>query len=95
MSCGKHHETPCHEVLERVWLFLDRELDGSLTYQQVEQHLVECGPCLHEFDVDRAVKSLVRRSSAEHAPDELRLRVLTRIHELRIELTEAGPSRST
>lgn len=89
MSCGKHHDVPCDEVLERVYLFLDREMDGSLTYTQVEQHLVECGPCLAEFDYDRALKAVVRRSCTEHAPDHLRMRVLTRIHELRIEITES------
>jgi mycothiol system anti-sigma-R factor len=88
MSCGKHHDVPCHEVLQRVYLFLDHEMDASLTYAAVEQHLIECGPCLAKFDFERAIRAVVQRSCHEHAPDELRAKVLARIHELRIEITE-------
>jgi mycothiol system anti-sigma-R factor len=89
MSCGKYHETPCHEVLQRVYLFLDREMDTGLTYEAIEQHLRECGPCLTEFDFERVVRAVVQRSmNNEHAPDRLRAKILARIHELRIEITE-------
>jgi len=28
MSCGNPHEVPCSEVLDRVYTYLDHELDG-------------------------------------------------------------------
>ena len=88
MSCGKYHETPCHEVLERMYMFLDSEMDTGLTYEAVEQHLRECGPCLAQFDFERVVRAVLRRScNKEHAPDGLRAKILARIHELRIEIT--------
>jgi hypothetical protein len=31
MSCGDPHETPCSEVLEAVYLYLDGEQDASTT----------------------------------------------------------------
>ena len=87
MSCGNPHETDCSEVLQRVSVFLDHSLtDGStIGYPAIEQHLVECQPCLEEFgvhveDLQQAVRAaLTRCCGNEHAPDDLRLRVLQRI----------------
>ena len=84
MSCGNHHDTDCREVLDRVYEYLDGEL-GSPDLAKIRQHLVECGPCLRQFDLDDAVKALVRRSCSEAAPDQLRLRIMTRISQVRIQ----------
>ena len=85
MSCGNHHDTDCREVLDRVFEYLDNEM-GELDCAKIKQHLEECGPCLQEYDLDQALKALIRRSCAcESAPDELRTRVLTRITQVRIE----------
>ena len=86
MSCGKHHETDCSEVLDRVFEYLDNELD-TLDCAKIKQHLEECGPCLREYHLDEALKALIRRSCAcEQAPEQLRLRVLTRITQVRLEV---------
>ncbi len=29
MSCGRPHEVPCTEVLDRIYAYLDGELDDS------------------------------------------------------------------
>jgi len=85
VSCGNHHDTDCREVLDRVFEYLDNEM-GELDCAKIKQHLDECGPCLQEYDLDQALKALIRRSCAcESAPEELRLRVLTRITQVRIE----------
>ena len=85
MSCGNPHETDCLEVLDRVYEYIDGEM-GAPDYAKIKQHLDECGPCLRQYDLDEAVKALVRRSCAcETAPDQLRLRILTRINEVRVE----------
>ncbi|WP_426561858.1 mycothiol system anti-sigma-R factor [Angustibacter sp. McL0619] len=85
MSCGNHHDTDCREVLDRVFEYLDNEM-GELDCAKIKQHLEECGPCLQEYDLDQALKALIRRSCAcESAPEELRTRVLTRITQVRIQ----------
>ena len=97
MSCGNPHETDCSEVLARVSVFLDHSLvDGSpVGYGAIEQHLVECQPCLEQYgvhveDLQQAVRSLLNRCCGnEHASDHLRMRVLQRI---RVTVTETGPS---
>ena len=66
MSCGKHHDKDCSEVLERVFFFIDNELPNA-DHSEIQQHLDECAPCLRKYDLERTVKMLVRRSCAERA----------------------------
>ncbi|KGN34928.1 anti-sigma factor [Knoellia sinensis KCTC 19936] len=76
----------CSEVLHRIYEYLDGELQPS-DVARVAEHLEACGPCLHEHDLDRAVKDAVRRSSSsETCPDSLRLQVVQRITMVRLEL---------
>ena len=86
MSCGKPHEVPCTEVLDRVYSYLDHELDRP-DYTKIRQHLDECGPCLREYDLEEAVKHLVHKCcGSEPTPADLRHKVLTRIEAVRVEL---------
>jgi mycothiol system anti-sigma-R factor len=88
MSCGKPHETPCSEVLEQVYVYLDGEIDPA-DCDKIRQHLDECSPCLQQYGLDKAVKALVARScGCDLAPNELRAKVLTRIREVRIEISQ-------
>ncbi|MDX6299620.1 MAG: hypothetical protein QOF53_834 [Nocardioidaceae bacterium] len=88
MSCGKHHDTDCTEILERVFFFIDHELPTADT-TKIQQHLDECAPCLQKYDLERTVKALVQRSCAEHAPAGLRDKVLLRIRQVQVEITES------
>lgn len=92
MSCGNPHEVDCQEVLARVSIFLDHGLSSrsGLGYDAIEQHLRECEPCLEEYGVHveelaSVVRTLLTRCCRnEHAPDELRLRVL---HSIRVSMS--------
>ncbi len=85
MSCGDPHETPCSEVLEKVYLYLDGEAVED-DHDHIRIHLDECAPCLRKFGLEQAVKALVARSCAEQAPSELRERVMFRLQQVRIEI---------
>ena len=86
MSCGKPHETPCREVLDLVYTYLDNEMDG-VSYAQVKVHLEECGPCLREYGLEEAVKRLVHRHCGhDPVPPDLRQKVLTRIEAVRAQI---------
>lgn len=88
MSCGNHHETPCSEVLEQVYVYLDGEI-GPDECAKIREHLDECGPCLRQYGLDQAVKALVARScGCDLAPDTLRDKVLARIREVRVEISQ-------
>jgi mycothiol system anti-sigma-R factor len=86
MSCGKPHETPCSEVLEAVYTYLDNEMD-QVSYTRVKIHLEECGPCLREYGLEEAVKRLVHKYCGhEPVPADLRQKVLLRIESVRAQI---------
>lgn len=88
MSCGKPHDIDCDEILQRVYVFLDHELEDA-SCAEIQQHLDECAPCLALYDIEMLVKKLVHRScGSDHAPEALRERILLRITEVRTELRE-------
>ena len=76
-------EGNCAEVLARMVFFVDNELDDA-DCATIQQHLDDCGPCLADFDVERAVKALVARSCCETAPEELRDRVRVSIRQVHV-----------
>ena len=89
MSCGKPHDKDCSEVLDRVFFFIDNELKDA-DFSEIQEHLDECGPCLQKYDLERTVKTLVARSCSEHAPEGLRDKVLLRIRQVQVEITDTS-----
>jgi mycothiol system anti-sigma-R factor len=83
MSC--ENPADCAEVLNQVYTYLDGELSAS-DLDRIREHLADCSPCLQQYDLDIALKALVRRSCRESAPADLRERILVKITEVRIEL---------
>ena len=80
-------------MLERVFFFIDNEL-ADADFAEIQHHLDECGPCLQKYDLERTVKALVARSCAERAPAALRDKVLLRIRQVQVEITEITESRA-
>jgi mycothiol system anti-sigma-R factor len=77
----------CADYLERIVFFLDNELDEA-DCSEVRHHLDECGPCLRKYDLERTVKQIVARSCSESAPEGLRERVVFRIREVQIRISD-------
>lgn len=78
----------CAEFLEQIVYFIDNEL-AEADCALVREHLDTCNPCLAKYDLQRTVKSIVARSCSEAAPSELRQRVLLRIREVQVRITDA------
>lgn len=95
MACGGAHQHDdstsssaagdCSEVLDRMFVFLDNELDQA-SCAEIQQHLDECGPCLAKYSLERTVKRLVARSCSEVAPEGLRERVRLSIREIKVQV---------
>ncbi|WP_270888448.1 mycothiol system anti-sigma-R factor [Pedococcus sp. 5OH_020] len=78
----------CSEVLHRVYEYLDGEMTRDDTVK-IQHHLDACAPCLQQYDLDQALKALVKRSCAcEEAPVELRTQIMARITTIRFEIAE-------
>ena len=58
MSCGKPHETPCSEVLERVYSYLDGEL-GDSGKAQIRQPAERFGELTLVSQLSRKCKRLL------------------------------------
>jgi len=80
-----HNE--CTAFIERIVYFLDNELAED-DVVEVRLHLDGCGPCHELYDVQRAIKTLVARSCAERAPDDLKERVLYSIRGVQVRVTD-------
>ncbi|GGS92172.1 hypothetical protein GCM10010156_58050 [Planobispora rosea] len=86
MSCGDPHDTDCREVLDKVYAYLDGELDDG-NCVDIRHHLDECNPCLKEYGLEQVVKQLVaRHCGCDPVPDDLRAKILNRIDQVRGEL---------
>lgn len=87
MSCGEHHDVDCSEILQRVYVFIDNELEDASS-EEIRKHLEECAPCLDQYDLERCIKKLVHRSCGDdQAPAALRQKILTTLTQVRIETT--------
>lgn len=73
----------CEQVLERMHEFLDHELD-SASGDEIRAHIAACEPCLDRYDVEQAVRTLLRRCCTDEvAPAHLRTRIVTQLTVIR------------
>lgn len=71
MSCD------CREVLERAYLFLDRESLSEPERQEIQQHLDDCSSCFERLGVEKEVHHLIARlKGSPVCPDRLKTQIL-------------------
>ena len=86
MSCSDGTSPDCSQALEKLYLFIDHEMDDA-SCDEIEAHIESCAPCLDQYDLERLVKSLVMRSCHEVAPEPLRDKVLLSIRTVQVQIT--------
>ena len=64
----------CEEVLERLSLYLDRELDDA-AWAEIDRHLELCRGCFSRAEFERRLKVRVRGAGEQIAPASLRARI--------------------
>lgn len=79
---GQVEACRCEELLERLYEYLDSEIPET-DCARLRAHVEECGTCLEATTVETNLRQILRRSCAEVAPEELRVRVITQIEVLR------------
>lgn len=78
---GMTNMMSCHEVMDRLWEFLDGEMPDE-DRQALQRHLEVCGRCYPAYDFQRAYLEYTRRlATQEQAPPELRKQLFLRILE--------------
>lgn len=76
MSDSAEELHDCSEVLEQLYAFHDNELTEDEA-DHIREHLMACEPCLDSFQVEEAMRVLIRKccNSEAIASEELRVRV--------------------
>ena len=65
----------CTAVLRDLYAFHDKELSPAQA-DEIREHLMACEPCLDEYEVEDAMRTLIRKCCTEEkAPEEFRLRM--------------------
>ena len=64
----------CEEVIERLFEFLDRELDAE-SERAVERHLADCRACFSRAEFERRLRAKIAEAAEAQAPAALRLRI--------------------
>jgi len=75
MSEHSHDLHDCTSVIQQVYAFHDHELSAEEA-DEIREHLMACEPCLDRFQVEEAMRLLIRRCCREDlAPEGLRVRI--------------------
>lgn len=84
-DAGPCTEGPCTDAKNHLWDYLDGELsDGDCA--KIKAHIEECPPCDEQFRNERKIKDAVHRAcGCEHAPQDLRSRVISMIASFKLE----------
>ncbi|HKE76309.1 MAG TPA: anti-sigma factor [Acidimicrobiales bacterium] len=64
----------CSDAVERLWAFLDRELDAR-DEEAIEAHLAFCRRCCGELEFARHLRRLLARRTGDELPPEARARL--------------------
>ncbi len=73
----------CEKAKAELEEYLHRELSEQ-DFQDITEHLANCEDCSAEHLLGVTLTEKVRKACQETAPDELRVRVLGKLRELRI-----------
>jgi mycothiol system anti-sigma-R factor len=69
----------CQEAINRLYEYLDRELDNAAA-TEIENHLDLCRLCCDHFEFEQKMKELVHNSClSEKAPQILKDKILNRL----------------
>jgi anti-sigma factor (TIGR02949 family) len=67
-------QVSCEEVIEKLFEFLDRELDNAAQHE-IERHLEACRGCFTRAEFERRLRARVAETATVKAPESLRRRV--------------------
>ena len=67
-ECDDAKATDCDEALEHLYLYLDTELD-AVTSDRIRAHLDECNGCVHSFEFEKRLKTVIKERLDEDVPD--------------------------
>lgn len=64
----------CEEVIERLFAYLDREVDDTLS-SEIDRHLERCRDCFTRAEFEKKLRAKVAGTGRVKAPHHLRRRI--------------------
>lgn len=64
----------CQEVIERLFEYLDNELDGDAS-AVIDRHLQHCRDCFSRAEFEKRLRARIAEASRAKASDRLRRRI--------------------
>lgn len=64
----------CEKVMERLFDYLDRELDGELS-AEIDRHLERCRDCFTRAEFEKKLRAKLAGTGTVKAPEGLRRRI--------------------
>ena len=64
----------CEEVIERLFEYLDQELDSELA-ERIDSHLERCRDCFTRAEFEKKLRARINETTEVKAPDHLHQRV--------------------
>lgn len=83
-NCKDGDCTETQTRMERIYEYVD----GALSREDIEEvkaHLHGCPECANDYDLECIIRTVVRRSCVERAPETLKVTIMQRISEIRVE----------
>jgi anti-sigma factor (TIGR02949 family) len=71
----------CREAVQRLWGYLDRDLD-PVDEQALEEHLAFCLRCCGELEFAQRLRGMLRTRSSAEMPSDTRARLESVIDDL-------------
>ena len=71
----------CESVVERLYEYLDEELDDPKLVEEIHEHLEACRRCYPQFHFEEAFLKFVAEVGRTSAPSDLRRKIFERILE--------------
>lgn len=79
------------EQMQRIYEYLDGALSTE-DLEEIRSHLEQCEVCSAEYDLECLIRSAVRRSCTESAPETLKSSILAKIDSVRASHDDAQHS---
>jgi mycothiol system anti-sigma-R factor len=69
----------CTEAIDKLYAYLDNEINDPETINKVEHHLQHCHSCFTRSQVEQALTSKMKKASSDKTPASLQKRLKTMI----------------
>lgn len=67
-------ELSCEEVIEQLFAYLDRELDGELS-ADIAHHIARCRDCFTRAEFEKKLRARLAETTHAKAPERLQKRI--------------------